>query len=68
MSRLYGRAPHGKRVVGRISQNYRANITMLTSLGLQGLETLMTIDEATDGEVFTVYVTIGASWLQTELG
>jgi transposase len=56
MSRLYGRAPRGERVVGSVPQNYGANITMLASLGLRGLEALMTGDGATDGEVFKVYV------------
>ena len=56
LSRLYGRAPRGERVVGSVPQNYGSNITMLASLGLSGLQALMTVEGATDGDVFKVYV------------
>lgn len=56
MRRLYGRAPRGKRVAGSIPQNYGSNITMPGSLGISGLSALMTVEGATDGEVFRVYV------------
>jgi len=56
MTRLYGRAPRGERVVGTVPQNYGANVTMLAALGSQGVEAVMTIEGATDAEVFRVYV------------
>jgi transposase len=56
MTRLYGRAPRGERVIGAVPQNYGANVTMLASLGSQGIEAMMTIEGATDTEVFRVYV------------
>jgi transposase len=56
MTRLYGRAPRGERVVGSVPQNYGANVTMLAALGSHGIEAVMTIDGATDAEVFRVYV------------
>jgi transposase len=56
MTRLYGRAPKGERVIGAVPQNYGANVTMLAALGSQGVEAVMTIDGATDAEVFRVYV------------
>lgn len=56
MSRLYGRAPRGERVVGSVPQNCGANITMLASLGCRGLAALMTVEGATDGDVFKVYI------------
>jgi transposase len=56
MPRLYGRAPRGERVVGTVPQNYGANVTMLAALGSHGVEAVMTIDGATDAEVFRVYV------------
>lgn len=55
MTRLYGRAPRGDRVVGSVPQNYGENITMLASLGLTGLGAMMTVNGATDGDVFKVY-------------
>jgi transposase len=56
MGRLYGRAPRGQRVVGSVPQNYGANLTILASLGTGGLEAVMTVEGATDGGVFRVYV------------
>lgn len=56
MTRRYGRAPRGERVTGSVPQNYGENITLLASLSTSGLETLMTVGGATDGEVFKVYV------------
>jgi transposase len=57
MTRLYGRAPKGERVVGTVPQNYGANVTMLAALGSHGVEAVMTVDGATDTEVFRAYVT-----------
>lgn len=37
-------------------QSYGANVTMLAALGSSGVETVMTIDGATDAEVFHVYI------------
>ena len=56
MPRLYGRAPRGERVIGTVPQNYGANVTMLAALGSHGGEAVMTIDGATDAEVFRAYV------------
>jgi transposase len=56
LTRLYGRAPRGERVVGTVPQNYGANVTMLAALGSQGVEAVMTIDGATAAEVFRAYV------------
>jgi hypothetical protein len=56
LTRLYGRAPRGERVVDRVPQNYGENITMVAALGLEGISAPMTINGAVDGEVFRVYV------------
>lgn len=56
LTRLYGRAPRGERVVGSVPINYGKNITMISALSCQGLQALMTVEGATDGEVFRVYV------------
>jgi transposase len=52
MTRLYGRAPTGERVMGTAPQNYGDNITMLGAIGLQGVQAIMTVNGATDAEVF----------------
>jgi hypothetical protein len=56
MTRLYGRAAKGERVIETVPQNYGENITMLASLSLSGIEAPMTINGAVDGIVFKVYV------------
>jgi transposase len=56
MTRQFGRAPRGERVIGAVPQNYGANLTMIAALGLHGIEAVMTIDGATDAEVFHAYV------------
>jgi transposase len=57
MTRLYGRAPTGARVVGSAPQNYGPNVTRLGAVGIQGLRAVMTVDGATDADVFRTYVT-----------
>lgn len=56
MTRLYGRAGRGTRVIEATPQNYGENITMLAALSLSGVTAPMTINGAVDGEVFKVYV------------
>ena len=56
MTRLYGRAPRGERVIGSVPQNYGQNITMLAALSSTGVEAVMTVEGATDGDVFRTYV------------
>ncbi len=56
MTRLYGRAAKGERVIETVTQNYGENITMLASLSLSGIKAPMTINGAVDGIVFKVYV------------
>jgi len=52
MTRLYGRAPTGERVIGTVPQNYGQNVTLLGALGVQGVQAVMTVEGATDAEVF----------------
>jgi transposase len=59
MTRLLGRALRGQRVVDTIPQNYGPNITRLGALSLQGLDAVMTVEGATDGEGFRAYVEQG---------
>lgn len=56
LTRLYGRAPGGQRALGSVPKNYGANLTLIGALGQSGLDALMTIAGATDGEVFRMYV------------
>jgi len=56
MTRLYGRAAKGERVIETVPQNYGENVTMLASLSFSGIQAPMTINGAVDGIVFKVYV------------
>jgi transposase len=56
MTRLYGRAPKGERVVGSVPQNYGHHVTVLAALGEQGLQAMMTVEGATDANVFRAYI------------
>jgi hypothetical protein len=46
MTRLYGRAPKGERVVGTVPQNYGQNVTILGALGAPGLQAVMMVEGA----------------------
>jgi hypothetical protein len=52
LTRLYGRAPRGERVVGSVPQNYGQNITMPGTLSVHGVDAVMTVEGATEAEVF----------------
>ncbi len=56
LTRLFGRAPKGERVADAVPQNYGANVTLLGALSLAGVEALMTVNGATDGDIFLVFV------------
>ena len=53
---LYGRAPKGERVIGTVPQNDGPNVTMLGTLGVEGIQAVMTVDGATETEVCRAYV------------
>jgi transposase len=55
MTRRFGRAPRGERVIGGVPQNDGANLTMMAALGLHGIDAVMTIEGAPDAEVFQAY-------------
>jgi transposase len=56
MTRLYGRAPAGERVVGSVPQNYGPHVIRLGAVGLQGLQAVMTVNGATGTDVFRTSV------------
>ena len=55
LTRLYGRAPAGERVIGSVPQNDGQHVTMRGTLGIQGLHAVMTVDGATDADVCRTY-------------
>jgi len=56
MTRQWGRAPKGERVTEATPQGHWKVLTTLATMGLGGIEAAMTVEAATDGEVFEAYV------------
>lgn len=56
LTRLYARAPKGKRAYGAIPRNRRANITLLAALSLRGMGEAFILEGAADTTVFELYI------------
>jgi transposase len=57
MTRLRARAPRGKRAYGKVPTNRGKNTTLIAAITLQGgMGESMTVEGATDAEVFEAYV------------
>lgn len=56
MTRTWGRAPKGERISEATPQGHWKVLTTLGAMSLRGIDAAMTVESATDGEVFRVYV------------
>ena len=56
MTRLWGRAERGQRIAEATPQGHWKVLTILGGLRLSGVLATMTIESATDGDVFLAYV------------
>jgi len=56
MTRDYGRAPCGERVLGSVPRNRGEVTTMIGALGVKGIRALMTVEGGTDADVFEAFV------------
>lgn len=56
MTRDYARALCGERAHGYVPRNRGTVTTMIGALGLEGVRAMMTVEGATDGEVFEAFV------------
>jgi transposase len=56
MTRAWGRAPKGQRINEATPQGRWKVLTTLGALSLRGMEAVMTVESATDGEVFLTYL------------
>jgi transposase len=56
MTRSRGRAEPGKRVSGAVPQGHWTTLTMIGALRLEGMATAVTVDAATDTDVFGAFV------------
>jgi len=55
MTRLRGRAPKGKRLIGKVPRNRGTVTTMLGALRHDGVAAIMTTEGATTGAVFSAF-------------
>lgn len=71
LTRLYGRAVGGQRVVDSSPRNTGGNVTLIGALSLDGFIALMTLKGSVDPAAFLTYVTevlvpqrcgLGRSW------
>jgi transposase len=57
MTRLYARAPRGKRAYGKVPRNRGKNTTLIAAITLEGaMGESMSVEGATDSEAFETYV------------
>jgi len=56
MTRQWGRAPKGERICEATPQGRWEVLTTLGAMSLRGIDAAMTVESATDGEVFKAYV------------
>ena len=56
MTRTYARAPRGERAHGAVPRNAGTVTTMIGALDVTGVRAMMTIEGATDGEVFETFL------------
>jgi transposase len=57
MTRLYARAPRGKRAYGKVPRNRGKNTTLIAAITLEGaMGASMIVEGATDSEAFEAYV------------
>ena len=56
MTRMYGRAPKGERVAGSVPGDHGPNVTMVGSMGLEGISAAMSFEGPMNGAVFEVFV------------
>ena len=56
MTRHFGRAAPGERVIEQVPRNYGAQTSMISALGLRGLVATMTLEGAVDTLAFNTYL------------
>jgi DDE superfamily endonuclease len=52
----YGRAPRGERAHGKAPRNWGKNVTLISSIGSEGMGASMSIEGSSDTESFGLYV------------
>ena len=53
---LRARAPRGQRALGKAPKNWDKNVTLISSITLEGMGPSMSIEGSADGEAFALYI------------
>jgi transposase len=53
---LLARAPKGQRALGKAPRNWKENVTLISSISLEGPGLSMSMEGSADGEAFSLYV------------
>ncbi len=53
---LRARAPKGERAFGKVPKNWDENVTLISSMNLEGIGASMSIEGSADGDAFLLYV------------
>jgi transposase len=56
MTRLWARAGRGERIVEATPQGHGKVLTTLGAMSLRGMEAVLTVESATDGDIFLTYL------------
>jgi transposase len=56
MTRRYGRAPRGERVIASVPQNYGQSLTVLAALDRHGMRATRMVEGATEGPTFLIFL------------
>jgi transposase len=56
MTRLWARAGRGERILEAAPQGHWKVLTTLGAMSLRGMEAVMTVESATDGDIFLTYL------------
>jgi DDE superfamily endonuclease len=56
LTRLYARAPKGVRAFGQAPRNWGKNVTLICSMGTEGIVAAMSVEGTTNGAAFETYV------------
>lgn len=53
---IRARAPKGERAYGKAPKNWENNVTLISSISLEGMGPSMSIEGSADGEAFVLYI------------
>ena len=59
MARRYGRSPRGQRATAKVPFGHWKRLSVLSAIGIEGVLATMSVEAATDGDIFAAYLEQG---------